>query len=254
MITPELVSYIKQQLAQGLTRDMIATTLVTNGWGVADINEGFQAAGLPPVAIPTTNSMPVNIQNRTMTSNGTNNKSSTIFIVVTTVLVMVVIGGFLVYFFGNKDSASLSSIETLDNKFVENTQEEIFVNTNEKLLSPSEQFMASSRNFDNVKSFEGVVEHVKEFGAEEVVSQLQYMNGTADEMYQIYQLTRAVAPYSYEITIKGESINGNTATVNAYAKSTDGKKSGNGIVEMRLENGIWKIYRESWEGWKFTLE
>jgi hypothetical protein len=53
--TPELIDYIRQQLASGTAREQLVTTLLTQGWQQADLDEAFAAAsGAPkPPAPPT---------------------------------------------------------------------------------------------------------------------------------------------------------------------------------------------------------
>ena len=52
MITPELIAYIKSQLALGVTKESLLSTLSTQGWQAADIQEGFNAAfGMAPGAV-----------------------------------------------------------------------------------------------------------------------------------------------------------------------------------------------------------
>lgn len=46
MITQELLSYIKDQIAQGATREQIKNTLLTHDWTDLDIEEAFQNLGL----------------------------------------------------------------------------------------------------------------------------------------------------------------------------------------------------------------
>jgi hypothetical protein len=43
MITPELVSYIKSQLALGIDRQALTASLLGQGWSVADIQEAFNS-------------------------------------------------------------------------------------------------------------------------------------------------------------------------------------------------------------------
>lgn len=47
MVNPQLLDYIKQQLAQGLSKEAIFTNLASSGgWNPADINEAFSAVGI----------------------------------------------------------------------------------------------------------------------------------------------------------------------------------------------------------------
>lgn len=46
MINPELVAYVKQQLAQNVGRDAIKFNLVSGGsWSSADVDEAFVSLG-----------------------------------------------------------------------------------------------------------------------------------------------------------------------------------------------------------------
>ena len=52
MITQELIVFIRQQLAAGMTRDQISQVLVANGWHQADVDEGFVYIQPPQVTQP----------------------------------------------------------------------------------------------------------------------------------------------------------------------------------------------------------
>ncbi len=251
MITPELISFIKQQLAQGMTKETITNNLASNGWNITDINEGFMAV-LPPMT-SSTNNQSVNLQNRP--SAPVSHGSGKNLIIAAMSLIIIILGASLGYVVWGKGPSTQPVNSTVSNEFFDNANEVVEESVPVKSMSPSEQFMASSKYFDNTKNFEELAQHVRKFGVQEAASQLEYWNdSTNEEKLQMFQLVRSVAPYSNEITITGETINGNTAIVSAYAKSLDGKKSGNGTVEMRLENGEWKIYQESWEGWILSLQ
>lgn len=47
MINQQLLDYIKQQVLQGVNREQIKSSLMTNGWQASDIEEGFSAASSP---------------------------------------------------------------------------------------------------------------------------------------------------------------------------------------------------------------
>ncbi|MEK7060133.1 MAG: hypothetical protein AAB970_00725, partial [Patescibacteria group bacterium] len=51
MINQQLLDFIKQQLQVGLTKEKISSDLLTNGWTLQDIEEGFRAT-LPPTITP----------------------------------------------------------------------------------------------------------------------------------------------------------------------------------------------------------
>lgn len=47
MANPQLLDYIKQQLQQGISKEQIKSSLITNGWQAQDIEEGFNALNSP---------------------------------------------------------------------------------------------------------------------------------------------------------------------------------------------------------------
>lgn len=62
MTTPELLDFVKQQLAVGTPREIIQSQLLTQGWTIQDITEAFAIVTKPvipaPSVIPVTSAMP----------------------------------------------------------------------------------------------------------------------------------------------------------------------------------------------------
>ena len=52
MINQQILDYIKQQIQQGVSREQIKSSLMTNGWQASDIEEGFNAIGSGSSNIP----------------------------------------------------------------------------------------------------------------------------------------------------------------------------------------------------------
>lgn len=48
MINQQILDYIKQQSQQGISKDVIKNSLLTNGWQVSDIEEAYTAIQAPP--------------------------------------------------------------------------------------------------------------------------------------------------------------------------------------------------------------
>lgn len=77
MTTPELISYIKDEITKGTTREMIKSNLLSQGWSDLDVHEGLATVAVqqpmtppaPRVIVPpppafstfTANAMPVNV-------------------------------------------------------------------------------------------------------------------------------------------------------------------------------------------------
>lgn len=66
MITQDLLKYIREQLAAGVQRDVIASTLAKHGWTPRDVSDGFAAVTTVRTTasntIPSTKSLPVIIE------------------------------------------------------------------------------------------------------------------------------------------------------------------------------------------------
>lgn len=60
MINQQLLDFIKQQVQQGIGREQIKSSLMTNGWQASDIEEGFNAIGSSGIPLaPTANVGPM---------------------------------------------------------------------------------------------------------------------------------------------------------------------------------------------------
>ena len=46
MPTPEIINYVRQQIASGIPRDQISASLKQNGWNDLDIAEAFKASAI----------------------------------------------------------------------------------------------------------------------------------------------------------------------------------------------------------------
>lgn len=80
MTTPELISFIKSQLAKNLSKEEITSKLVTAGWYKTDIEEGFKALTLSSILASTTpSSTPVVSKPTTSTTPPLSTISKSIF-------------------------------------------------------------------------------------------------------------------------------------------------------------------------------
>ena len=81
MINKQLVDFIREQLKENLTKELISKELLANGWTKEDIEEGFSAANIqtfstPPSAQPITLNSNPNIISNTVTFSDLNSFSS----------------------------------------------------------------------------------------------------------------------------------------------------------------------------------
>lgn len=58
MITPELVAYVKQSLAQGATQEQVRTALLGQGWSMDDTTDALRIASGPPASPPAPPAVP----------------------------------------------------------------------------------------------------------------------------------------------------------------------------------------------------
>ena len=49
MINQQLLDYIKQQLGQNVSKEQIKSSLMSGGWLVSDVEEGFNAIAPQPI-------------------------------------------------------------------------------------------------------------------------------------------------------------------------------------------------------------
>jgi len=86
MITPELISYVREQISQGQNSESIKTTLLNQKWSEADINEVLSQVGInQSTQLPRSN-----IQTTTpVTTDGTNERLGTKSLVVILLLIFL---------------------------------------------------------------------------------------------------------------------------------------------------------------------
>jgi len=99
MINSQLLEYIKQQIQQGIKKEQIIQSLLTNGWQQSDINEAFVLFDVP---LPGQASVAVPVSNKLWLKIGS------------TVLLVLAVGIFL-YFVTQKYS-SVSDTTVMSNK------------------------------------------------------------------------------------------------------------------------------------------
>ncbi len=90
MITQQLLDYIKQQLAQGISKEIINSNLLSQGWQQQDVDEAFSAAENQSVIVP---------QSPQISFTSEKNKTTIILIVVGGALLLIGlgVGGFFLF-------------------------------------------------------------------------------------------------------------------------------------------------------------
>lgn len=114
MITSEIISYIKQQLANGVSRDQISVSLKQNGWNDSDILEAFNAVSSSANNVP---KAPLNAQS----SHAHKLRNFAIAIVI-----LVLLGGAGWWFLKNRPSPNTQNQNLSSNIEIPATQTENF--------------------------------------------------------------------------------------------------------------------------------
>ena len=106
MINQQSLDFIKQQLAKGLTKDVVSKQLLDNGWTEQDVKEGFESLTIPTPSIPTPRSSSFtpssynNVNSTIIPAQIKNHSSRKIFFI--TLILFLLAGGASAYYF--KDS------------------------------------------------------------------------------------------------------------------------------------------------------
>lgn len=119
MVNQEVIDYIKQQLEQGIDKEVVKQTLITNNWQETDVDEAFKIISNPP-------------QEQTTPVLANKKPSSMWKIVVVSLIVITVVGG-SIYFI------SQSLLKTAEAPKVVNEVSNIPVVTTTPLEQPQEQ-------------------------------------------------------------------------------------------------------------------
>ncbi|MCF7833891.1 MAG: hypothetical protein K9L98_02520 [Candidatus Pacebacteria bacterium] len=118
MVNEQLLGFIKNQLQLGIEKDKITSSLLSNGWTLEDVTDGFNALNIPTDNPPVSAEVPVN--------NNNNNNSK---FLITTLIVILFLGGLSAYYF--KDNiASLSILKYFTGN--DNVEEVSNIVTNEE--------------------------------------------------------------------------------------------------------------------------
>ncbi|MFA6586011.1 MAG: hypothetical protein WCS86_02525 [Candidatus Paceibacterota bacterium] len=104
MINQQLISFIRQQLQLGTTKEKISSELLANGWSSQDVEEGFKAVDIP---VPTPNTNPTPVSNSSSFNNNLFSASSTKLVnhsgnkifLVALIIFLLLTGGASAYYF-----------------------------------------------------------------------------------------------------------------------------------------------------------
>jgi hypothetical protein len=76
MVSPELITYIRNELARGVSKEEIEKSLMSSGWAKEDIEQGMMQLSNPVVAVP-----PPNITVTPQTSTDQNNTKTIVTVI-----------------------------------------------------------------------------------------------------------------------------------------------------------------------------
>jgi len=150
MVNDQLLGYIKQQLAQGISQDIIKNNLISGGgWSLPDINEAFSRIGMASSPIP-----PVVPQApiATYTIKTKRTGSWILYAVIAVIVLLVIGGGYYLFTKNNSSSPAVTTIPSatlLRDQNAQNTQLNTAVKTN-TTVTPSD---SNTKKYNQVNNF-----------------------------------------------------------------------------------------------------
>lgn len=141
MINQELLKYIGDELSKGTSRDIIQNNLISQGWSMSDINEGFFALGSK------TTTPKINIQGFVSPQEKTKHSFALI-----TILILFAIGGgvFAYYKYMLIKEKSINITETINTTTQASTTQDII--SNPDIATTSQQnFSTTTQQSGNIE-------------------------------------------------------------------------------------------------------
>lgn len=124
-----------------------------------------------------------------------------------------------------------------------------FLRTSLEGLSPKEVYLRLKEDWDAAQNYDDLIKIGYKYGDSDYVSrakegekQIEQSGGLSpDAKKGLFNFSKALIPPTNLITDIQEKINGNSAILTVLATG-----HGTGTVNMTLEDGIWKLSKESW--------
>ena len=115
MPNEQLLNYIRQQMASGVSREDITKELTTNGWQVSDISAAFAAMSIPTPSISSHPSAPIQQQSATSLNHVSNKRGAAISTKLIVLVAIAIIGGgavFAYFTYSNSNNSNVSAPQT----------------------------------------------------------------------------------------------------------------------------------------------
>ncbi len=175
------------------------------------------------------------------------------------IVILVLVGGGVVYYTQNQAQVETEPEPVTTEEEVETvtppaaqTQPNTQVNTQTRvnptvlpiqILGPKQLYLQMKAEFGAVQTYADMEVYIRKYGSQSQVAKLaEAQNAPASFRESLVGLMKMSIPSAQEITTIQESIDGSTATLNVSST----KPNSVGTVTMVLENGQWKMEKESW--------
>lgn len=112
MVNPQLLDYIRQQLAAGVSKEEIIRALTAIGWHESDINDGFSTIG-PQTVSPQIQKAPTTPAQSTVSTNSSLHEKKRWLVILTTVAVLLFVSGGVVFAAPFLREAVIAQIKTV---------------------------------------------------------------------------------------------------------------------------------------------
>ena len=174
--------------------------------------------------------------------------------IIIVIVVLVILGGGAVYYYQKsrvdlKSPPVVSPDNLVNNPVVpEPTADEPETQTTTvappQTLGPKEVYLNMKAEFASVQTYADMEVYIRQYGSQNQIAKLaEAQNAPAAFRESLVSLMRSSIPPAQEITTIQENINGSTATLTVSST----KPNTAGTVTMVLENGQWKMEKESWK-------
>ncbi len=280
MVNQQLLDYIRQQLAAGVSKEEIIQSLITTGWQGQDINDAFAAIGSDIAPSPTSVAQPnvvsgvqQNNPSQTPLETVAHKGSKPLILGILIVLILVIAGvvfaapsirktiqtifsssiasttsssGILATTTITTVAATSTSVTSATTTLVSKTTQSSSTST----ISPKEAYLIMRAAEEQIKTYSDVQAFILKYEANGKIklAQLQQQISAVpvserDGMENMLVSSITSMPSISEFSSITETVNGNEATLTITTTKVVGQT---GIITMALEGNQWKVSNESW--------
>lgn len=246
MVTPELLNFIKQKLAQGANAEEIRAELLGNGWQEADISEGFGAVQASGLSSPSQISALRFFNNRKV-----------LFGIIAAIIILGAAYGIYALVAKPKNSQPPlpNTNQSQQNSPPANTAPAQNSSSSKPAATtdPGEVYLAYKKDlYTKTETGPEIMSLYRKYRPANIVQQWDQQGGadkvfpTSKESCVLLRPLRLINPDPTIIRVDSAKIN--PASADLQVSASGGYK---GTVQMIRESDGWKVDQESWPTWPF---